>query len=168
MMPELSRLDMCRLARSSTCSDVSIIFVTAWDTLDDKLAGFEVGGDDYLVKPFALAELKARIEALQARNERRMSPTLSYGPVFYDLNTHRVTISNQELTLNPIQKKILHLLLIKAPKSVSSCDIEFFVWGDEPPEGSTYRTQVYRLRKALPNGFLVTVRGNGYRLNDSF
>lgn len=167
MMPIMDGIQACDAIRQGTHADVPIIFVTARDTLEDKLAGFNAGADDYIVKPFEMAELHARIQALEARNKRRHSPNLSFGPFIYNCESDEVSIDGQELNLDPTQKRIVKLLLTRAPKLVSSEDIAYELWrGEEPEESSALRTQIYRLRKALPKDLLVTERGKGYRLND--
>jgi DNA-binding response OmpR family regulator len=166
MMPVMNGLTACSAIRAGRHADIPIIFLTARDTLEDKLAGFKAGADDYLVKPFELQELHARVEALEARNQRRLSPEFRYGALVYDVGTDTVTANDEKLALDPTQKRIVCLLIKKAPKLVGNQDIAYEIWkGDEPEETSALRTQIYRLRKVLPEGILVTERGKGYRLN---
>ncbi|TKF33344.1 response regulator transcription factor [Enterovibrio norvegicus] len=165
MMPVMDGLKACDEIRAGEHAETPIIFVTARDTLDDKLAGFKAGADDYLVKPYAVEELHARIQALEARNQRRMSPTLSFGALTFDFATDLVCVEGKPLLLDPTQKRIVRLLLSRAPALVASQDIAYDIWGEEEVDSSALRTQIYRLRKALPEGMLVTERGKGYRLN---
>lgn len=166
MMPVMNGLTACNAIRAGIHADIPIIFLTARDTLEDKLAGFKAGADDYLVKPFELQELHARVEALEARNQRRLSPELKYGPLVFDVSTDTVSVNGEKLLLDPTQKRIVQLLIKKAPKLVGNQDIAYEIWkDDEPEETSALRIQIYRLRKALPEGMLVTERGKGYRLN---
>lgn len=165
MMPVQDGLTTCRQIRQSEHADTPIIFVTARDTLEDKLDGFRAGADDYLVKPFELAELGARLEAVLARASRRMAPELAYGQLRLCLNTNQAYYREKPLSLDPTQREILKLLLRKAPAVVSQSDIAYHVWQDELIESSALRTQIYRLRRALPAGTLQTVRGCGYRLD---
>jgi len=166
MMPVMNGLTACNAIRAGNHADIPIIFLTARDTLEDKLAGFKAGADDYLVKPFELQELHARVEALEARNQRRLSPELKYGPLVFDVSTDTASVNGEKLLLDPTQKRIVQLLIKKAPKLVGNQDIAYEIWkDDEPEETSALRTQIYRLRKALPEGMLVTERGKGYRLN---
>ncbi|MFD2177899.1 response regulator transcription factor [Veronia pacifica] len=167
MMPVMDGLKACDAIRSSEYSDIPIIFVTARDTLEDKLAGFQAGADDYLVKPYAFEELSARIKALESRVQRRYCQTLSYGGLAFDMSTDIVSYQGRLLPLDPIQKRIVRVLLSRAPSLVSSRDLAYEIWRDEEPEGSMLRTQIYRLRKLLPEGLLKTHRGRGYRLHDN-
>ncbi|PMN62006.1 response regulator transcription factor [Enterovibrio norvegicus] len=165
MMPVMDGLKACDEIRAGEHAETPIIFVTARDTLDDKLAGFKAGADDYLVKPYAVEELHARIQALEARNQRRMSPALNFGALTFDFATDLVCVEGKPLLLDPTQKRIVRLLLSRAPALVASQDIAYDIWGEEEVDSSALRTQIYRLRKALPEGMLITERGKGYRLN---
>jgi DNA-binding response OmpR family regulator len=165
-MPGMDGLTVCETIRSSVHADLPIIFVSARDTLEDRLTGFKCGCDDYLVKPVELAELHARIEALQARRQRRMSPRLQFGQLSFDNETDTVCFADTPLHLDPTQKRIVNLLLRQAPKLVSGQDIAYELWQSEACDSSALRTQIYRLRKVLPDGVLMTERGKGYRLCD--
>ena len=167
MMPVMNGLDTCEAIRQSEFADIPIIFVTARDTLSDKLAGFKVGGDDYLVKPFELAELNARIEALVLRTNRKRVSKLEFAELTFDTLTNQLTFQGQLIQLDPTQKRIVKLLLSRAPALVDSKDIAYEIWSDDLVDSSALRTQIYRLRKALPDGVLRTERGKGYRIDDA-
>ncbi len=164
MMPIMDGLTACQHIRQLTWAP--IIFVTARDTLEDKLDGFNAGADDYLIKPFALRELLARIEAMHLRASGKNRSSLSFGELNYNLSNDEVSFKNQSIDLDPTQKQVLRLLMTKAPNTVDSRDIAYEIWQEQDIDSSALRTQVYRLRKALPEGLLKTVRGKGYRLHE--
>ncbi|WP_087020180.1 response regulator transcription factor [Thaumasiovibrio subtropicus] len=164
MMPVMDGLTACQQIRQLT--ETPIIFVTARDTLEDKLEGFRVGADDYLVKPFALPEMLARVEVIHARASGQHKQMLSFGALAYDLSKDEVRHHNAPIALDPTQKQLLKLLLNHAPAIVNSRDMAYAIWQEEDIDSSALRTQIYRLRKSLPDGMLVTVRGKGYRLSE--
>lgn len=170
MLPGRDGLEVCAAYRRAAGLQAPIIMLTARDTLDDKEAGFEAGADDYLVKPFSLRELKMRIEALARRPKRRHSPRLSFGGVTLDVAGSSVTAQGGTTGLHEKETKILALLLEAAPEVVSTGDMSYALWGDEPPESGALRTHIYNLRKALTElgvpDVLQTVRGKGYALRD--
>jgi DNA-binding response OmpR family regulator len=143
--------------------------LTARDMLSDKLEGFGVGADDYLVKPFALQELAARIEVL-ARRGRRSSPDVLR---VADLELHpgrfEAFRGGRRLELNPTAFRLLRLLMEASPRVVLRADLERELWGDSPPDSDALRSHVYALRRAVDRGFdqplLHTVHGVGYRLD---
>ncbi|MEM7518182.1 MAG: response regulator transcription factor, partial [Planctomycetota bacterium] len=155
-----------------------VIFLTALDELEDKLAGFDVGADDYLVKPFQLAELAARVEALGRRaaphssgqSSRRSVPSepLEYDDLLYDTGTLEVRRGTRSLELNRVGHQVLQELLRAAPNVVSRERLEEILWEGFSPGGSVLRTHIYAVRKAVDGEgeapLVHTVRGMGYRL----
>jgi DNA-binding response OmpR family regulator len=171
MLPGIDGLDVCRRLRDESFSDVPVLMLTARDTLADKLSGFDHGADDYLVKPFDLEELEARLAALIRRHRRSVSSGhLSVGGLVLDTRTMRVTRDGVELTLTPIGLKILLLLMRGSPRVVSRREIERELWGDLPPDSDALRSHMYTLRKAVDKPFdkalLHTVHSAGFRLSD--
>lgn len=165
MMPGMDGLSVCEAMRNEHLLDTPILFLTARDTLDDKLAGFAAGGDDYLVKPFAMAELEARLNALILRHQGQRQKTLAAGPLTLNLSTQEAFYQQKSLQLDQVQFRLLQHLIRQYPGVAHKKDLEYALWQDEDIEGSALRTHIYRLRKALPGGVLETVRGAGYRLN---
>lgn len=168
MLPGADGLDVCRRLRTESMSNVPVLMLTARDTLADKLAGFDHGADDYLVKPFDLEELEARIAALIRRDKRAVSlGAFEIDGVRVDADTHRVTRDGQEITLTPIGLKVLQLLMRASPRVVSRSEVEREIWGDLPPDSDALRSHVYTLRKAVDKPFTVTlihtVHGAGFR-----
>ncbi len=171
MLPGIDGLDVCRRLRQESRNDVPVLMLTARDTLSDKLSGFEHGADDYLVKPFDLEELEARLTALIRRHTRSISNDhLDVAGLSFDATTLSVTRDGVELTVNPIGLKILGLLMRRSPSVVLRRDIEREIWGDLPPDSDALRSHMYTLRKAVDKPFntvlIHTVHGAGFRLAD--
>jgi len=169
MLPGLDGLEVCARLRAANRT-VPVLMLTARDSLDDKLEGFASGADDYLVKPFALQELEARLHALLRRGLGASPATqrLQVGELVLDLATRRASRAGQPLELPPIPMKLLELLLRRAPSIVSRSEMERAIWGDEPPDSDALRTHLHQLRQIIDKPFarplLHTIRGFGYRL----
>jgi len=170
MLPGRSGLEVCAAYRKAAGVQAPIIMVTARDTIDDKEAGFAVGADDYLVKPFSLRELKMRIDALARRPKIRIKQEYSFAGLDFDVGSAIVRSGKHSIQLLDKECQILALLLEAAPDIVSSDSISYALWGDEPPESGALRTHVYNLRKSLGElglaDMLKTVRGKGYLLQE--
>ncbi len=169
MLPRLDGLELCRRLRQEAKKSTPVLMLTARDTLDDKIRGLEAGGDDYLVKPFALQELEARVRALIRRDRRQVSAeTLRVGDLTLDTATLRATRAGRELQLSPIGLKLLTILMRESPRVVSRRDIEREIWGDAMPDSDTLRSHLYNLRKVIDKPFqkslLHTIHSAGYRL----
>jgi len=169
MLPGINGLELSRKLREQYNSSVPILMITARDELNDKLAGFEAGADDYLVKPFELPELVARINSLIRRTRGQLtSEVLSVGDLELNPSTLVATREGKQLTLTPAGFQILALLMKNAPNVVPREDIENELWGDEPPASDTLRSQIYKLRKQVDKPFekalIYTAQGSGYRL----
>ncbi|MEM8997955.1 MAG: response regulator transcription factor [Acidobacteriota bacterium] len=169
MLPGIDGLTLCRRLREDADKQVPILMLTARDTLDDKLSGFDVGADDYLVKPFALEELEARLFAITKRgwNRRR---SLVVGDLELDLGTRVARRAGQVLDLNRMGIRLLQELMQASPNVVTRGELEVRIWGEEPPESGSLRTHIYQLRRTVDRPFdrplLETVHGIGYRLVD--
>jgi len=174
MLPALDGLVLCRNYKSEAALQAPILMLTARDTLEDKAEGFAAGADDYLVKPFALRELKMRIEALAKRPRVRNTKRLSYGGLVLDQIQNTLTTETSSQKLNNKEALILKLLIKSAPDPVPSSTIEYEIWGDEPPSGGALRTHIYNLRKILivlqsanpAKATIETDRAHGYRLTN--
>jgi len=169
MLPRMSGIELCKQLRAGH-NHTPVIMLTARDQLDDKLLGFEVGADDYLVKPFSVKELEARLLALLKRQQNE-APALHVADLSFDTQTLEVRRGNQALELNPIQRKLLHYLMENSPKVVKRAQLEQLIWGDNPPDKDILRTHIYSLRNTIDKAFdkplLHTVHGVGYRLADT-
>lgn len=167
-LPDLSGLDVCRLLREQSQRQVPVLMLTARDTLPDKLEGFAVGADDYLVKPFEGAELLVRLQALARRRTIGQDYLLRIGSLSVDRRAQEAHREGKRLALTPTAFAILLHLADAYPRALTRSDIVHRVWGDEPPESDPLRTHLYLLRHQLDRGFaqpmLRTVHGVGYRL----
>ncbi|XHL07741.1 response regulator transcription factor [Bordetella pertussis] len=145
-----------------------VLMLTARDGLDDKLAGFAHGADDYLTKPFALAEVEARLLALIQRSRGAVVDSLrSFGPLQFDSATREVAVHGKPVHLTRKCGMIVEVLLRDPGRVVSREQLENALWGDDPPSSGALRSQVHLLRRALADaGFdgIETVHGTGWRL----
>ncbi len=146
-----------------------VIVVTAMGSVEDRVAGLKAGADDYLVKPFALAELMARVEAIRRRTVIRPPATMQAGPLSLDLATRRVTRADREIDLTPTEFSLLELLMRFAGQVVTRRMLCEHLW-ETDWEGTTNVIEVHinRLRGKLDKGYdeslIQTVRGRGYVL----
>jgi DNA-binding response OmpR family regulator len=144
--------------------------LTARDTIDDKASGFNAGADDYLVKPFALRELKMRIEALLRRPKVRNNKTCDYAGVTLDMARLTLQSGLNKVSLNKKEAIILEQLIQASGYTVTAETLRDRLWGEDTPESGALRTHVYNLRKALKtldvSCVIKTERANGYRLSE--
>lgn len=171
MLPGMDGLDVCRKLRQDAKKSTPVLMLTARDTLEDKVTGLDAGADDYLVKPFEVKELEARVRALIRRDRRQVSQeVLRVGDLVLDTATLRLTRSGKDLQVSPIGLKLLTILMRESPRVVSRRDIEREVWGDMLPDSDTLRSHLYNLRKVIDKPFqktlLHTIHSAGYRLAD--
>jgi DNA-binding response OmpR family regulator len=165
-LPRLDGLDLCRRLRQAG-NGVPVLMLTARDTLDDKLRGFAEGADDYLVKPFALPELEARIRAVQRRG-RPPPGQAAYGPLAYDPATLTAQREGRRMPLTRLQGALLDVLLREAPRIVPHARLIEAGWGVQGADVAALQTQVYELRALVDRPFaqpmIQSVRGVGYRV----
>lgn len=168
MLPGLDGYQVCQRLREEGRQSTPIIMLTARDTLDDRLQGFNVGADDYLIKPFALSELVARIEAVLRRAGGESGHLLAVGDLRLDLDTLQVSRDGKALKVSPAGLKILELLMRKSPAVVRRGTIEQALWDDDVPAGDSLRSHIHQLRQVIDKPFakplLHTVHKVGYRL----
>lgn len=146
-MPKMDGLTLCKLLREEGI-DTPVLFLTARDSLDNKLEGFSAGSDDYLVKPFAMKELVARVSVL-AKRKSGEAKRLSLADLTVDLTQRSVVVKDKALKLSPIAYKILTTLIRETPKVVSRDAIMQAVWGDEIPDSNSLKVHIYHVRKQL-------------------
>ncbi|SFS14013.1 DNA-binding response regulator, OmpR family, contains REC and winged-helix (wHTH) domain [Dyella sp. OK004] len=171
MLPDMDGLEVCRKLRKEARRSTPILMLAACGTLDDKLLGLEAGADDYLVQPFALRELEARIRALIRRDRRQVSTEiLRVGDLTLEMGARHLQRGDQWLTVSPIGLKLLAILMRESPHIVSRQGLEREVWGDAPPNSDTLRTHIYHLRRVIDHPFdsplLHTIQSAGYRMAD--
>lgn len=166
MLPGMDGFTLCQRLRESR-NNLPVIMLTARDTLDDRLQGFSSGADDYLVKPFELSELAARVEAV-LRRTRGASRVLAVADLSLDLDSLAVTREGKPLKLNPIGLKLLEELMRRSPSVVRREQLEEAIWGDDCPDSDSLRSHIHQLRQVIDKPFdtplLQTVHGIGFRL----
>lgn len=170
MLPGMDGLEVCRKLRQEARKHTPVLMLTARDALTQKLAGFETGADDYMVKPFALQELEARIQVLVRRSKPQQARVLQVADLAYNLDTLVVTRQGKSIQLNPIALKILQYLMEASPSVVTRQELEMRVWGEELPDSDSLRVHIHTLRAAIDKPFdkplIQTRHGIGYRLVD--
>ncbi len=168
-LPGLDGVDVCRRLRNDFHRSTPILMLTARDTVQDKVIGFDSGADDYLVKPFSMVELEVRIKALVRRaTSTHVETIVRFAGVQFNPTTFEASRAGVALPLTPTGYKLLATLLREAPRVVSREALEREVWGDDRPDSDALRTHIHALRAALDKPFgvpmLKTLPGIGYRL----
>jgi two-component system phosphate regulon response regulator PhoB len=178
MLPDLSGMEVCRRLRADdSVADAAILMLTARGDEYDRVLGFEVGADDYVVKPFSVRELVMRVKGLARRAaERRLArgardegQRLAWRGLEIDPTRHRVVIDGEELTLRPLEYKLLAIFVEHPGRVFSRTDLLQEVWGILPETNTrTVDTHIRRLRERLAaySEAIETVHGFGYRLRD--
>jgi DNA-binding response OmpR family regulator len=171
MLPGMDGISVCRRLRREGRHDTPVLMLTARDELENKLEGFEAGADDYLVKPFAMKELEARLAALHRRGKGGPgAPVLRVADLEYAQETETVCRGGHALDLNRSMRTLLGVLMRNTHRVVSRRELEEALWGDSPPDGDVLRAHIYLLRSVIDKPFsrklLHTVHGVGYRLAD--
>ncbi|HVW66246.1 MAG TPA: response regulator transcription factor [Candidatus Peribacteraceae bacterium] len=173
MLPGIDGLELCKLLRKDFPS-LGIIMLTAKDAVDDRVSGLDTGADDYIVKPFALKELMARIQSLLRRSYRNQPEgnVLTVGDLTLDLSTQQATRGGQTIKLTRKLFQILELLMRNKDRVVSKAEIEAHIW-DASAElwSDVVRSHMQKLRekvdKDFPKKLIQTVHGTGYRITDT-
>lgn len=171
MLPGEDGYSFCQYLRKDLALDLPVIFMTARDQLEDKLEGFDRGGDDYIVKPFALPELAARVTALIRRQRKEVTAnTLQVADLELDPARQEVRRDGQLLKLSPTAFRILRILMRESPRVVSREQLEHELWGDLVPDSDALRSHLYNLRKAVDkpfdNALLNTLPGVGFSIQE--
>jgi DNA-binding response OmpR family regulator len=171
MLPGIDGVTLCKRLRDDAKNQIPIIMLTAKDQVKDKLVGFEAGADDYLVKPFDLSELKARIDAVFKRSQKTIAGNkLHVGDLSFNTTTLKVDRAGTPINIGPIGLKVLECLMRASPEVVKKNTLEELIWGDEPCESDALRTHIHALRQSIDKPFkkesLITITRIGYRLID--
>ncbi len=170
-LPGMDGLEVCRRLRAELPRHLPVLMLTARDTLDDKLTGFDSGADDYLVKPFALEELIARCTVLARRHTLHQDHVLTIGALRIDRGRRAVARAGQAVELHPAGYQILLALAEAHPRVLTRSELTRLLWHDAPPDSDALRTHFYQLRQKLDKPFatpmLVTVHGVGFRLDEA-
>ena len=168
-LPGMSGIALCQKLRQESQLDTPILMLTARDTLDDKLNGFEHGADDYLIKPFALKEVEARLNALHKRYSGRVaSRMLEVDNLSYDPKTFSIRFEDKEVKLPPKCIRLLALMMSEPGRVFSRKELESEAWEDIQETSDTLRSHMHVLRRALlrAGGYdpIETIHGIGYCL----
>lgn len=169
ILPGMDGLTLCRKFREEAKRTTPVLMLTARDALDDRVAGLECGADDYVLKPFALRELEARLKALVRRSKSGMtSSVLQVGDLTFDPALVRVKRGERTINLPPTPLKLLETLMRAAPRVIKREQLERAVWGDTPPDSDALRSHMHTLRAAVDKpdepALVHTLRGIGYRI----
>ena len=168
-LPRLDGLEVCRQLRAAQ-HDMPVLMLTARETMEDKLRGFAEGADDYLVKPFAMKELVARLHALHRRVQPSLGTPLRIADLEYDAARYRVRRSGVPVTVTRAGLRLLEVLMRHSPLVVSHADLARALWGEAVGDPNAMRTHLHALRQAIDKPFekplLHSVHGIGYRLAD--
>ena len=165
-LPRVDGLEVARRLREMG-NATPILMLTARDAIEDRVTGLDSGADDYVVKPFALVEVAARVRVLSRRRTGEVQ-RLIVGSLEVLFNEHRVRREDREIELSPIGWRLLETLARSSPDPVDRETLAFAAWGDEQPEANNLKVQMFKLRQAIDKPFstsiIKTVKGHGYCL----
>lgn len=169
MLPGMDGTKLCKTLREEWHNKTPILMLTARDTILDKVAGFDSGADDYLVKPFSLVELELRIKALIRRQQDEyFEHSITVGDVTLNASEHKVIRAGSVLKLTPTGFKILNILMSASPRVVSKNELEEKVWGEDIPSSDALRTHMHSVRVQVDKPFarpmIMTMPGVGYQI----
>ncbi len=172
ILPGMNGITVCRKLREEAGKETPVLMLTARDSVEDRVTGLEAGADDYVIKPFALREVDARLHALVRRaSGKGQWRRLEVADLSFDTGTLKVRRGSRDIELPPIPMRILEMLMKSSPRVVSRGDIEAQIWGDTPPDSDALRAHMHVLRSGIDHPgeapLLQTVRGRGYRLADA-
>lgn len=165
-LPKIDGLDVLRHWRQNQL-DTPVLILTARDAIEQRVAGFQTGADDYLCKPFALAELVARLQALIRRNHGQTSADLQHGSVTFSPASRQVTKDGEVVVLTGKETKLLELFLHNKDRVLPKVLIQekLYSWNDDV-SSNTVEVHIHNLRRKLGNDFIRTVYGAGYTLGN--
>jgi DNA-binding response OmpR family regulator len=161
-LPRRSGVEVLRLLRSQG-HDVPVIIITARDSVEQRIAGLDAGADDYVVKPFDIGELAARIRSVVRRHQGNAGPVLRAGPICLDPATREVRMDDIPVTLSAREFRVLELLMRRPGLALSRSQIEerLFGWGEEV-ESNAVEVHIHALRKKLGTQAIQNIRGVGW------
>ena len=166
-LPRLSGLEVLRRLRGRNSQTqnvrIPVLILTAMDAIDDRIKGLDAGADDYLVKPFDMGELAARLRALVRRTSGNAAPELQVAGVRLDPAAHRVLYHDEPVELSVKEFAVLHALMLNAGKVLSRAQLEeqLYAWGEEV-ESNAVEVHIHHLRRKLFPALVETIRGVGY------
>ena len=161
-LPRLSGIEVLRRLRGRK-ADTPVILLTARDTVNDRIEGLDSGADDYLIKPFDMGELVARLRALVRRASGSANPFLKAGEAELDPAGHEVTYQGKPVDLSAKEFAVLHALMLSQGKVLSRVQLEekLYAWGEEV-ESNAVEVYIHHLRRKLSPALIETIRGIGY------
>jgi DNA-binding response OmpR family regulator len=170
MLPGIDGLTVCRRLREAG-KQIPILMLTARDSLNDKIEGLSAGADDYVVKPFAMREVEARLAALVRRAQGRGGDAvLQVGDLAFNPNPLRVMRGKRQIELPPIPLRLLEALMRSSPRVVRREELEREIWGESAPDSDALRAHLHLLRHAVEapgeKPLIRTHRGIGYQISD--
>ena len=163
-LPDGSGLDVLKKLRQEK-NNIPVMILTAYDETSQKVKGLDTGADDYLIKPFDLDELRARIRALQRRSTGRGTPLFKSADIILDPATHKVTLADTPIKLGPKEFSILQALMENPGRILSKAQLEGKLYGwDMENESNTIEVHIHGLRRKLGKDAVITVRHVGYKV----
>lgn len=165
-LPRMDGLDILKQWRKQN-KDTPVLILTARDTLDERLVGFNAGADDYLCKPFALAEVAVRLQALIRRNHKQSSSEIQLGALRLDTASFKVWLNDQEINLTTKEFQLLQLFVANKDRVLPRSTIEekLYSW-DSEVSSNAMEVFIHHLRKKLGSQWIKTVHGVGYKLGE--
>jgi len=165
-LPDMQGMDILRALRARK-DETPVMVLTARDTVADRVLGLDSGADDFVIKPFELDEVCARLRALARRSEGRSVPTIEYKGVVLDPAAHQVTYNGEKVDLSQKEFDILNFLLSNIGKVISKARLEesLYSWNADV-ESNTVEVHIHHLRKKLDPALIRTVRGVGYIIDN--
>ncbi|WP_321354034.1 response regulator [Pseudomonas extremaustralis] len=165
-LPRMDGLEVLRRLRDSG-GCVPVLILTARDATEDRIAGLDAGADDYLVKPFDLAELKARLRALLRRSAGRARVLIEHAGISLDPSTQQVSYHGEPVLLTPKEYQLLHELLSPPGRVMTRDQLMQLLYGwNEEAESNTLEVHIHHLRKKFSSDLIRTVRGVGYLVEE--
>lgn len=165
-LPRMEGLEVLRRLRGRG-NAVPVLILTARDAVDSRIAGLDAGADDYLLKPFDMGELAARLRALMRRAGGKADLQVQVAGVALDPAAHRVTCQDRPVELSPREFALLHALMLNAGRVMSRAQLEeqLYAWGEEI-ESNAVEVHIHHLRRKLFPGLIETIRGVGYLIRN--
>ncbi len=163
-IPKRSGLDVLKTVRGKNIN-TPVVILTARETIEDRVKGLDAGADDYLVKPFDLNELCARIRALQRRSKQRAKPKLTHGDITIDLASHTVLLNDQVINISRREFALIQKLLENVGRVISRDQLSqtLYGWGDDV-DSNALEVHIHNLRKKFGTKLIRTIRGVGYMI----
>lgn len=147
-------------------NETPVIFITARDSIDDRVDGLDLGANDYLVKPFSLEELSARVRSQLRQKQSSISHQIHYANLVLDTQAKSLTVEGELINITAKEYQLLHKLMLKPEHIVTREQLEesLYAWGDEIGSNAI-EVYIYQLRKKIGSHLIKTIRGLGYRMN---